>query len=61
MENAIAFCDILDIPFEIEPPREKYYNRWDDDCLGAKLTVFSGIQMPIKAVRETVPSLHDRD
>ena len=31
----------MGIPFEVEPPREKYYHGWGDECYGARLTICS--------------------
>ena len=41
IENAITLCDVLGIPFEIDPPRERYYHGWGDQCLGARITICS--------------------
>ena len=32
---------MLGIPFEIDPPRERYYHGWGDECLGARMIVYS--------------------
>ena len=41
IENATILCDILGIPLSLEPPWERYYHGWGQDCLNAKMTVCS--------------------
>lgn len=41
IENANTLCEILGVPLILEPPRERYYQGWGVNCLGAKLVVCS--------------------
>ena len=41
INTTITLCDVLGIPFEIVPPRERYFHGWGDECHGAKMTVCS--------------------
>lgn len=41
IDNAIVLCDVLGITLSLDPPRERYYQGWGEDCLGAKLIVCS--------------------
>lgn len=41
IENAATLCDILGIPLNLDPPRERYYHGWGDGCYGAKMVVCS--------------------
>lgn len=41
IENVITLCDVLGIPVEIDPPRERYYHGWGEECNGATMIICS--------------------